>query len=79
MLLSQAEPSDQFSRGQLEDHFCEIILIQENLFEDISYLELCQPLFQQNNYHLCKFGRGHHEDHFCEIILNLEMLKTFVI
>ena len=27
MLFSQAEPSDQFRRGQHDDHFCEIILI----------------------------------------------------
>ena len=26
-MYSQAEPPDQFGRGQHEDHYCEIILI----------------------------------------------------
>ena len=30
MLFSQAEPSDQFSRGQHGDHFCDIILILDH-------------------------------------------------
>ena len=33
MLFSQAEPSDQFSWGQQEDHFCEIILILDQRFK----------------------------------------------
>ena len=32
MLVSQAEPSDLFGRGQHEDNFCEIILILDQWF-----------------------------------------------
>ena len=32
MLFSQAEPSGQLSRGQHENHFCEIILILDQWF-----------------------------------------------
>ena len=37
------------------------------LLKDIYYVEVWQPLFQQN--HLCNFGREYHEGQFCEIIL----------
>ena len=33
-------------------------VVQEISFEDISYLELCQPLFLAKQNHLCNFGRG---------------------
>ena len=45
MLFGQAEPSDQFGRGQHEDHFVNYFdfgpVVQEISFEDISYLEHC--------------------------------------
>ena len=38
MLISKAEPSDYFfGRGQHEDHFCEIILILDQWFREISF------------------------------------------
>ena len=37
------------------------------LLKDIYYLEVWQPLFQQN--HLCNFGREYDKGQFCEIIL----------
>ena len=54
--------------------------------EDISYLELWQPLCSAEQNHLCNFGRRHHEEQFCDIILNLDQwfrrcffLKIFLI
>ena len=61
-------------------------MVQEEIsFEEISYLELWQPLFWAEHNHLCNFGRVHVEENFCEIILNLDQwfkgchLKTFLI
>ena len=60
-------------------------MVQEILFEDISYLELWQPLFKEEQNHLCNFGRGPNEEHFYELILNLDQrfrrcrLETFLI
>ena len=39
-----------FGRSQHEDHFCEIILVQEVSSEDVSYLEIWQPLFAEKKY-----------------------------
>ena len=55
-----------------------------DVFKDISYLELWQPLCSAEWNHLCNFGRWHHEEQFCEIILNLDQwrrscLKIFLI
>ena len=41
------------------------------LWKDISYIELWQPFFSAERYHLCNFGIGYVEEQFCEIILNL--------
>ena len=49
-------------------------MVQEMLFNDISYLELCQPFCSEERNHLRNFGRWCHEEHFCEIILNLDQL-----
>ena len=45
---------------------------KEMSFEDVSYLELGQPLCSVYPNHLCNFGRKYHEEQFCEIILNLD-------
>ena len=47
-------------------------MVQVISFEDISQLELCQPLFVAELNHLCNFGSGHHEELFCEIISKLD-------
>ena len=48
-------------------------VVQEEMsFEDISYLELWQPLCSVDWNHLCIIGRRHHEEQPCEIILNLD-------
>ena len=59
---------------------------KEMLLEDISYLELWQPLCSADRNHLCNFNRRHHEKQFCEIILLLDQwfrrkcrLKVFLI
>ena len=48
--------------------------VQENLFKDISYLELWWPFCSADLVALllCNFGRGYHEEQFCEIVLNLD-------
>ena len=43
-----------------------------DVFKDISYLELWQPLCSVDWNLLCNFGRMHHEKQSCEIILNLD-------
>ena len=64
-----------FGRGQLEDHFCEIIVILDQWFR-IFHLKIsliyssANPFLRWEN-HLYNFGRGHHEEHFFETILNL--------
>ena len=48
-------------------------LVQEEMsFQDISYLELWQPLCSVYWNHLCNIGGRHHEEQSCEIILNLD-------
>ena len=42
---------------------------EEISFNDISYLELWQPLCSMEWNHLCNFGKVHHEEQFCEIFL----------
>ena len=54
-------------------------------FKDFPYLELWQPLYLDEQNHLCNFGRRHQGEQFCEIILNLDQwfrrchLKIFLI
>ena len=47
-------------------------VVQELLFNNISYLELWQPFCSAEWNHLCNFGRGYHEEQFCKIISNLD-------
>ena len=71
--------------NQLCNYGSGAVVQEEMLFEDISYLELLQPLCSVDQNHLCNFGRVHREEQFCEIILNLDQwirrfrLKTFLI
>ena len=59
---------------------------EEELFKDISYLDLWQHFCSAGPNHLSNFGRGYHEKQFFEIILNLDqwfrrrcVLKIFLI
>ena len=48
-------------------------MVQEKVyFNNISYLELYQPLYLMESNYLCQFDRSHHEEEFCEIIVNLK-------
>ena len=47
-------------------------VVQEEMFKDISYLELWRPFRSVEQNHLCNFGKGHYEAQFYEIILNLD-------
>ena len=47
------------------------VVQKEMSFQDISYLELWQPLCSVDWNHLCNFGRRH-EEQSCENILNLD-------
>ena len=56
------------------------------IFKDIFYQELWQPLSSVDWNHLCNIERRHHEEQPCEIILNLDQwfrtkyrLKVFLI
>ena len=75
MFLRKAEPSDQFSRGQHEDHFCEIILILGQWFRRkmaltyISYPELCRPFCLAEQIHSCNFCKGHYEEQSMKLFL----------
>ena len=42
-----------------------------DVVEDVSHLELWQPLCSVERNHICNFCRGHYGEHSCEIILNL--------
>ena len=55
-----------------EAYLSNLIVQEENLFKDISYLQLCQPFCLAEQNHLSNFGREHYGKHFCEIILNLD-------
>ena len=48
------------------------VVQEEMLFKEISYVELWQPLYSVDWYHLCNIGRRNHEEQSCEIILNQE-------
>ena len=61
-------------------------VVQEMSFNDISYLELWQPLCSVEWNHLCNIGRRHHVEQSCEIISILDQwfrrkcrLKVFLI
>ena len=45
------------------------VVQKEMPFQDISYLELWQPLCSADPKQLCNFGRRYHNEQFCEIIL----------
>ena len=49
------------------------VVQKEMPLEDISYLELLQPLCSADQEHWRNFGRMHHEEQFSEIILNLDL------
>ena len=60
--------------------------VVREMFKDISYQELWQPLCSVNWNHLCNIERMHHEEQSCEIIMNLDLwfrrkchLKEFLI
>ena len=47
------------------------MVLQEILFNGISYLDIWQPFCSAVRNHLCNFGREYQEEQFCEINLNL--------
>ena len=49
-------------------------VVHEMSFNDISYLELWQPLYSAKQNHLCIIDRSQHEEQLCEIVLNLDYL-----
>ena len=62
-----------FSRTYHEEYFEFGLVVQEEmLFRDISYLELLQPFSSVEQNHLCNFGKPYYEEQFCEIILKLD-------
>ena len=63
-----------------------LVVVQEMLFKDLSYLELWNLFCTAERNHLCNFGRGYYEEQYCEIILNSDqwfkrrsLLKIFLI
>ena len=54
-----------------------VLVVQEMLFKDISYLDLWRPFCSAEQNHVCNFGRGYYEEQFSEIIL--PVTKIFCI
>ena len=48
------------------------VVQKEMSFNNITYLELWQPLCSADQNNLCNLARRFHEERFCEIILNLD-------
>ena len=60
--------------------------VVQEMFKEISYLELLQPICSVDWNNFSNFGRKHHEEQSYEIILNLDQcfkrkcrLKVFLI
>ena len=54
-------------------HYFEFVLVVQEMFNDISYLEPWRLICSVNLNHLCNFGRGYPEEQFCEFILNMDL------
>ena len=50
-----------------------LVVQEQMLFKDISYLELWRPLHSVERNHLYNFDRGYPEEQFCRFILNLDL------
>ena len=62
LLFSRGNHKCNFGKGYYEEQFSGIfefrpVVMEEMLFEDISYLELCQPFCSEEQNHLCNFSR----------------------